>query len=423
MIDTVLFYLHYSLTLVWGVLLSAAFCGISFTKRNVFIVSLITVLCGLSQLSALFFVGGAEPVVWQLYPLLVHLPLAILLCLIFKKKPITAIASVALAYLCCQPSKWFGLLFESFTKDITVVWSVKIVVSLIVSLAVLKHFASYISKIFDKDTRSVFIFSSVPLIYYVFDYVVSVYTNLWVSHYRIAAEFLSFSLCVFFILFCVVYYKEYERKIEAEHKEEIIRITAEQQAKEVETIKKSNFETSLLRHDMRLLLGNLAVSVENDDKEASLKMIHGFVSQVEATSLYRYCKNDTINYILTNFKTKCQQQDIKFNVTVEIENLSVDEILFSSIISNALDNALNATKQLPVDQRQIKLMLKNSDGKLLLSVKNPFLITPVFVDGFPTTDKKEHGYGTQSIRYMTEKLGGKCHFSIQNNLFVFRAVL
>ena len=37
--------------------------------------------------------------------------------------------------------------------------------------------------------------------------------------------------------------------------------------------------------------------------------------------------------------------------------------------------------------------------------------------------KAGHGYGTQSILYLTEKLGGKCQFVVQNNIFVLRVVL
>ena len=423
MIDTILFYLHHALTLLWGVLLSAAFCEVRFNKRNIFIVSSIFATCAFTQVAALIFSGGVEQTVWQLYPLIVHLPLLVLLCLIFKKRIITALASISLAYLCCQPSKWFGLLVESFVHSSTVVWCVKIIVALIVGIVTLRYLAAYISKIFNKDTRSVLIFCSIPLIYYMFDYVVGIYTDLWVSHYRLAAEFLSFALCISFMLFCTVYYKEYEKRMEAEHKEEIIKIAVEQQAKEVETIKKSNLETSLLRHDMRLLLGNLSLCIEQDDKEQALKTISGFVKQVESASLHRYCKNDTINYILANFQNRCKEQEIDFLITIEIEDLPVDEILFSSIISNALENAVNAQEGLPVTERFIKLMLKNSGDKLLLSVKNPFDKTPVIIDGIPITHQKGHGYGTQSIRYMTEKLGGKYQFSLKDNLFILRVVL
>ena len=421
MIDTILFFAHHSSTLLFGMILSAAFCGLRFTKKNNCIFLSLFALCGILQLT-IFNLSG-EQAVWELYPLITHLPLLLLLRFAFRKRIATTMASISLAYLCCQPSKWIGLLLGTFIQNNSVVWGMRILVMLLIAFITIRFLASYISEIFNKDTRSVLIFSVVPLVYYAFDYVVGVYTDLWASHYHIAAEFLAFFLCITFMTFCVVYYKEYEKKADAERKEQILSITAQQQAKEITAIKQSNIETSLIRHDMRLLLNNLALSIEKDDKETSLKMISGFVTQVETASLHRYCKNDTVNYVLANFKGKCKEQQIDFCVTVELDELPVDEIMFSSIISNALDNALNAQTDLPPADRKIKLMLKNSDGKLLLSVKNTFKGTPVFIDGLPTTHRKGHGYGTQSIRYMTEKLGGKCQFSTQDNMFILRVVL
>lgn len=422
MMDIILFYAHHTLNLFWGVVMSAAFCGVRPTKRNGGIVALIFIVCGGLQLATLLL-SGEEQTVWELYPLVVHLPLVLLLSAVCKKRPVAAIASVSLSYLCCQPSKWFGLLIETFTDNGTLVWCVKISVAAVVGVVVLRFLARYIAQIFDKDTRSVLIFSSVPLLYYAFDYTVGVYTDLSVRHHRLATEFLSFALCIFFMLFCVVYYREYEKKADAERKEQIIRIAAEQQAKEVETIKKSTLETTLLRHDMRLMLSSLSLCIEQEDKEQALKIISGFTSQVEAATLHRYCQNDTVNYILTNFEEKCKEQSIDFCATVEIETLTVDENLFASILSNALDNAVNAQAALPASQRCVKLMIKDSDGKLLLSVKNPFKDPPVFVDGIPISNQPGHGYGTHSISYMTERLGGKSQFSVQNNQFVLRVVL
>ena len=108
-----------------------------------------------------------------------------------------------------------------------------------------------------------------------------------------------------------------------------------------------------------------------------------------------------------------------------MEELPVDEVIFTSIVSNALENALNAQRALPPEKRQIKLVLRRSDGKLLLSVKNPFAgpspIDPL--SQLPVTTKTGHGYGTQSILYLTEKLGGKCRFAVQNDIFILRIVL
>lgn len=407
--------------MLFGIVLSFAFSGLRFTKKNNIFISLIFLVLGIVQLGVFWLLG--ETKTWELYPLIVHLPIAVFLCLTLKKKVTTVLAAISLAYLCCQPSKWIGLLAETFINSNPIVTNIRIIVLLLVAFIVIRYLALYISEIFNKDNRSVLIFSSIPMIYYLFDYTVGIYTDLWNSHYRVISEFLPFLLCVAFVAFCVIYYKEYEKKADSERKEQIIKITVQQQAKEIAAIKKSNLETRLLRHDMRLLLSNLALSIEQNDKENSLKMISGFVKQVEASSLQRYCENDTVNYILTNFENKCRESGVEFKATIEIEKLAVDEILFSSIISNALDNALNSQAKLPEEERYIKLMLKNSDGKLLFSVKNPISEKPIFIDGLPVSNRKGHGYGTQSIRYMTERLGGKCQFIIQDNTFILRVVL
>lgn len=423
MIDTILFYIHHALTLLWGVILSAAFCGVRFSKKNIGITALIFTACGIPQLTALFLFG--EDLVWKLYPLIVHALLAVLLCAIYRKRLSTALASICLAYLCCQPSKWFGLLVDALTENPTIGWCVRIAVALLTALLILRYFAKLICEIFNKDNRSILIFSCVPFVYYLFDYIVGIYTNLWDVHYRLASEFLAFFLCVAFMVFCIVYYREYERKMQAQRKNEIIEITVQQQSKEIETIKKSNLETSILRHDMRLMLSNLALIIEQNDLEHARSLISGYVAQVDSVSLHRYCQNDTLNYILSNYESKCRNTGISFQADIALEEIFVDEIMFSSILSNALDNAVNAQIGLAEESRQIKVMLKNSDGKLLLSVKNSFGTAPEwdYVNQMPMTSKENHGYGTQSILYMTEKLGGKCQFSLQDNIFILRVIL
>lgn len=421
MIETILFFAHYAFILLFGIILSFAFCGLRFVKKNVLFIFLIFAFCGILQIGVFCFLG--EQKTWELYPLIVHLPLGVLLCTVFKKRIITAIAAISLSYLSCQPSKWIGLLLETVTNSNVLVLSLRIFAMLIVAFLFVRFTASYISEIFNNDSRSVLIFSIVPLIYYLFDYTVGVYTNLRDEHYRVSAEFLAFFLCIIFVAFCVIYHKEYIKKVDAEYKEQIVEIMVQQQTKEIEDIRKSELETRLMRHDMRFLLNNLALCVKQGDNQNALKMISGFVEQVESSSLRRYCENDTVNCIISNFESKCRESGVQFETAVEIREISVDETLFSSIIANALDNAFNAQEGLLENQRRIKLLIKESGGKLLLSVKNNFKNKPIFIDGLPVSNKKGHGYGTQSIRYMAERLGGKYQFLIQNDMFILRVII
>ena len=421
-VGNILFYTHYVIVLIFGILLSIAYVGIQFQKKsNIIVATTLFAICGILQLVTYHTLG--ESMVWKIYPLIVHLPIVLVLSLYYRRNLIMVLSAVSTAYLCCQPAKWLGILCNTLTHNYAAEQLTRISTLLLVGFVSLYHLAPYLSQLFQKDKKSVCIFGSIPIIYYVFDYTIGIYTDLRTTNSPLVAEFTPFLLCVVFMLFVIIYYKEYEQKADTEHKEQIIRIVAEQRAKELEAMKKSEQEIRLLRHDMRFLLNNLAVCIEQENKEQALKMLSGFVEQVDAASVHRYCKNDTINCILTNFESKCKEREIDYRVIVEIEDLFVDEILFSSIISNALENAMHAQDGLPVAKRFIKLMLKYDNDKLLLSVKNPFEEMPTFVDGVPITHRKGHGYGTQSILYLTEKLGGKYQFTLKDNIFIFRVVI
>jgi len=421
MIETILFFIHYGLLLLFGIVLSCAFAGVRFAKRNIAAEVLLFVFCGLLQIIA--YITCSNETLWKIYPLIAHLPVLILLCIYFRKRLSTAISAICSAYMFCQPAKWFGLLSEAIAHNITIGYTVRIITLIGTGFLFIRYVSPYISEIFNKDTRSVAIFSMVPTVYYIFDYSMSIYTDFWKINNRTAIEFLPFFLCIVYMLFCLVYYKEQEQKADAERKKQIIDLTVEQQKKELSAIAKSEHEIRILRHDMRLILNNLALYIENNDTENAMKMISGFVSEIDSTSIKRFCSNDTLNYIFSAFDTKCHDMNIRFNVTVSISDLNIDEIIFSSIVSNALDNAINAQKDLPESNRSITVILKNTNDKLLLSVENPFSKAPVFIDGLPVSDRKGHGYGSQSIRYMTERLKGNCRFSVQDNCFLLRVII
>lgn len=417
----ILYMTHYTLLLLFGIILSLAFAGISFNKRGNLVALTLYVICGLLQLATLIFFG--EDMTWKLYPVITHLPIIMMLCLYMKKRFSTAIAAVTTAYLCCQPANWFGLFFTALTDSPVIGRLIQIITLIVVAIIMIYYIASYIAEVYNKAPRTIFIFSSVPVVYYLFDYIMGVYSDLWLSNYQVVNEFIPFLLCFAFLMFCVVYYKEYEKKADAERKENIIQITVDQQSKEIEAIRKSNLETRILRHDMRHLLNNLIVSIENDDRETSLKMIASHVAQIDDTVVNRYCSNDTVNYVLTGFNSKCEENGVAFDVSVKTDFFSSDETMVASIISNALENALNAQKELPSSGRQISMSIQDFDNKLLISVTNPFRTRPVFIDGVPVSSREGHGYGTQSIRYMSERLGGKCQFSVQDELFVTRVII
>ena len=418
---TVLFVAYYALILMFGIHLSFSFLGVKFSKSSILAILLIFAGSGVAQLLLLVIWG--EDIVWKLYPLIVHVPIAMVLYFKYKNKLTMIMASVSLTYLCCQPAKWFGLLTVALSQSEILDYIIRIIVLAITGIVSFRILAPVISKIYNKDTKTIFIFGGIPIVYYFYDYITAVYTDMWLKNSVLTSEFFPFLLCILIMIFYTVYYREYEKKTLIEHKQQLIANILSQQKKDIEVLENKNAEMKILRHDIRHLLTCVTTSINNGDKDTALSLISEYISMVDSTVIHRHCENDTLNYIISNYENICAANNIQFNVAVAIQNLSVDAMLFSSIVSNALENAINAQKDMPSDKRKIKLTIKTADSKLLLSVKNPFNTAPVFINDMPVTNQHGHGYGTQSIKYITEQLGGKCQFAVQDDLFVLRVII
>ncbi|MDE5746186.1 MAG: histidine kinase, partial [Acetatifactor sp.] len=92
---------------VFGMILSASFCDTLRTrkKRLAIAVSMAVILA--FQVVLYFWVG--QQVVDLAYPLITHFPLAVVLCILNRKK-LWPIISVLTAYFCCQLRRWLAVL-------------------------------------------------------------------------------------------------------------------------------------------------------------------------------------------------------------------------------------------------------------------------------------------------------------------------
>lgn len=419
--ERVLFFAYGIAVLVFGVWLSGVFSGLRAEKENALPLLGIFTFCGLLQIGGYAFLS--EDLVWKLYPLITHLPMVVFLRVKFRKRLPVALAAVLTAYLCCQPAKWLRLFVEILTESASWGYAAQIL-ALAVSLVVLtKYLAPCLSELFNRGRRRVYLFGAVPVVFYLYDYMTVVYGDAWNSGSQAVAEFIPSFLCAMFVVFCGVYYRVYEEKNDRERNEQIVRVIVEQQEKQVEDTRRSEKELRILRHDMRMFLESLAVCIESGEKEDALAMVQSYADLIQGTRVEEFCRNKTVNYVLSGYREKCREKGVELTCAVKVGDLEVDEMIFASILSNALDNALNAQEAVPPENRKIRVMIKRVDEKLLLSVKNPTAAQPVFVDGLPVADRKGHGYGTQSIRYLTQRLGGNCQFTSEKGEFAVRVII
>ena len=81
-----------------------------------------------------------------------------------------------------------------------------------------------------------------------------------------------------------------------------------------------------------------------------------------------------------------------------------------TLFGNALDNAIEATEQLPdPDDRMIFLRVERQGAFARIFLENTCAGTVELVDGLPTTSKDDdrfHGFGLKSIQMIVDRLGG-----------------
>lgn len=414
--------LNNSTILLFGVFVSAAVLSIPFHKKNTFI--LLVFCLGINALQYICYsklgLKGAE---W-FYPLHTHLPSVLFFCLYYKHKVLSSFYAVLSAYLCCQLSKWLSLLAWVLSGELWIAYGIRAVINVILGVLIIRYFAPSMAVILTKPIRTVLIFSILPAAYYLFDYIATVYTNMLYSGSEAVYEFLPFVFCVAYLVFSVVYFSEYEAKCEAEQLNRLMEMKRAQSEKEIEAIKRSEYAVSLLRHDMRHFLNNFISFIEQGDAEKAKSYIREVIASVDRTAMQKYCDNEIVNMILSSYGNEMNEKGIRLHHSIQVPSrLPVSDVDLTSILSNGLENAINAVSDLDPDKRTIALDLRMFDDKLLLSIKNPYAHKVEMVDDIPQAKGNGHGLGTLSIKYVAEKLNGNCQFIAKDEQFVLRVVL
>ena len=409
--------LHYALLLLYGAMLSFAFAGVEPNKKNTIVYLILTTASGAMQLGMMLLFD--EAFVWYIYPIITHLPIVGVLCLVYRKRILTAFAAVTTAYLCCQPANWLGVLVDAFSDSFALEVASEILALICVGFLLLRYASPSLARLYNKDNHSILIFGSAPFVYYVFDYSMVVYSDNWGSLTGPVIEF----LCLAFVTFCFTSQKAYEEKQESERREQIVRVMVDQQAHEIEAMRRGENEIRMIRHDLRLLLGNLMHCLNEDNIASAKKLLAGYLDDIDKTIVRRFCNNDIINYVISDFCARCERRKIRFTASIKVDTLDIDDLLLASLLSNALENALNAQEGLDPSNSMITLSLATTNGRLLVMLSNTYANEPEFVDGMPVSHIEGHGYGTQSIRYMAERLGGSCQFSLEDKVFVLRVAI
>ena len=130
-----------------------------------------------------------------------------------------------------------------------------------------------------------------------------------------------------------------------------------------------------------------------------------------------YCKNPTINTVLSVYEKKAKNAGIKVKISARAGNdIPVSPKDMVIVIANLFENAINATKKLKSKEKIIDVDIREKETRLLVKIENPCKTNLKF-------DEVDYGIGISSVITTTEKYEGMYDFTAQDGTFSSKVCL
>ncbi len=409
---------------IFGSVLSASFCNALSEKRQrrIFWCSVILMLL----IQGTLYAWWEGDILRRVYPLVMHLPLMIILYLLTRKL-LWPFISILAAYSCCQMRRWLALLVvEIFSGSMLMQETVELVITLPLLMFLLFFVSPLVRKLSNSPVKMQCQFGVIPALYYGFDYMTLVYTNVLYSGSPVAVEFMPFVCCVLYLIFWVYNAGEEQKRNELQQQQKCLDIQLAQAVQEIDSLRESQVLMRQYRHDLRHHLQYVSVCMENGQIVQAQTYITGIFKEIEAQAVKHYCENEAVNLILSAFAGRIEKKGIYMHVKGGLPAMvMVSDSDLCVLLSNALENALHACEPMAVEGKEcaINVQFYERRGKIFLQITNPCREGVRFEKGLPVTEKPGHGIGVQSICAIVEKYKGVYSFHVQEGQFILRISL
>ena len=200
----------------------------------------------------------------------------------------------------------------------------------------------------------------------------------------------------------------------------------------LETVLAEKLETILTRatantrirsiyHDMK---NHLLVLESSQGTDETRKMAQNLHSQIADYENYIHTGNDFLDIIIRDKAEKAREKQIDFSALVDFKGIDFMKPLdISTIFGNAIDNAMEASEQLPEDQRLITVKAERVRNMLIITVENNTLPGKQLAEGTTKKDCFVHGFGIPNIKKAVEKYDGQCSFRQGDGTYLVKILI
>lgn len=209
-----------------------------------------------------------------------------------------------------------------------------------------------------------------------------------------------------------------------------IRLAASEQMREKESenyrmLESSYAEIRSIKHDLKNQVDILSALIQSEDYPAAQEYIRQMYSysSVEAATSLCYTGNSALDAVINLKSASAESKGIRFITKISVSSYNIDALNLCRILSNALDNAVEACERVSSSDRFVYLTIKQLENKLIIDVENSSPYVDINCLATTKADKKQHGIGLYSIEKAIKTADGIVSLSYNDGVFSLKAVL
>ncbi|MBQ6265331.1 MAG: GHKL domain-containing protein [Clostridia bacterium] len=197
-----------------------------------------------------------------------------------------------------------------------------------------------------------------------------------------------------------------------------------QQMEHYRELFKSQEEIQIFRHDTKNFFISLQSLLSAGDINSAKDIINNKLNllDIEQGKIIN-TKNPVIDSIISYKKAYAESFNIVFDISIKITvPIRINELEFGVLLGNAIDNAIEAEQNMPVNQRCISVQIVSVDETITVYINNPVKeeVTSLLSS---KKDKFYHGFGLKSMKTIAEKYNGILETSCDSNEFRLNIIM
>lgn len=193
-----------------------------------------------------------------------------------------------------------------------------------------------------------------------------------------------------------------------------------QQEKRIREEEKNYREVQLLRHDLKRYLVTYRQLLQEGKYEVIEADIDKILGKRLNTNHCVYTENTILNAVICEKMEQCSIKNIKIEVQVNADK-DMDSIEYGVVLSNLLDNAIEAEEQEKEENRYICLNIGVEQNMIHLVVGNYISESVLQNNALLETSKKNkqlHGIGLRGVKEFVKNKKGEIEIFEENHMFV-----